>query len=286
MNVNGILKQMINISHNLVDKINTLFYDCKWDESERFYSELMNREIIFNNKPLPRPDFACIFSTVENDKKNDVGVCTIVIEDNNLIIENSCIKEESSAQGLFAQFRKTLFYELIYGRYNLSKGLRRMFFRNNIYFISFLDNEQPNYERVKRINNACAIDDKKIFNYIKKESGFKQEEFPDLYIDWDKRGYNEAFVIRVLGDEILERLSHHDSETIDKNNPLIKRNRGRPPKLGNIQLSIVSLSTNNGGSSPIKRERGRPPKLGNTQLTSVSTTKNKKRGRPTEVDRS
>ena len=94
MNVNGILKQMINISHNLVDKVNKLFYDCKWDESKRFYSELMNCEIMFNNKPLPRPDFACIFSTVENDKKNDVGVCTIVIENNNLIIENSCIKEE------------------------------------------------------------------------------------------------------------------------------------------------------------------------------------------------
>ena len=123
----------IIINSDLMDKVNKLFYDCKWDESEQFYSELMNCEIMFNNKPLPQPNFACIFSTVENHKKNDVGVCTIVIEKNNLIIENSCIKEESSAQGLFAQFRKTLFYELIYGRYNLSKGLRRMSFRNNFF---------------------------------------------------------------------------------------------------------------------------------------------------------
>lgn len=253
----------IALNSDLVDKVNKLFYDCKWDESERFYSELMNREIIFNNKPLPRPHFACIFSIVENDKKNDVGVCTIVIEDNNLIIENSCIKEESSAQGLFAQFRKTLFYELIYGRYNLSKGLKRMFFRNNIYFISFLDNEQPNYERVKRINNACAIDDKKIFNYIKKESGFKQEEFPDLYIDWDKRGYNEAFVIRVLGDEILERLSHHDSETIDKNN-----NFNLNTEEETVESEVYEEKVSNSSSVS----------------SSVSTSKKRKRGRPTKFD--
>ena len=138
-----------------------------------------------------------------------------------------------------------------------------MFFRNNIYFISFLDNEQPNYEHVKRINNACAIDDKKIFNYIKKESGFKQEEFPDLYIDWDKRGYNEAFVIRVLGDEILERLSHHDIETIEKNN-----NFNLNTEEETVESEVYEEKVSNSSSVS----------------SSVSTTKNKKRGRPTEVD--
>ena len=116
----------IALNSDLVDKVNKLFYDCKWDESERFYSELMNREIIFNNKPLPQPDFVCIFSTEESGEKYDVGICTVVIENNNFILENSCIKAESSAQGLFAQFRKTLFYELIYGKYRLSKAISKI----------------------------------------------------------------------------------------------------------------------------------------------------------------
>lgn len=206
----------IAINHNLIEKINQLFYDCKWDESKRFYSELMNRERTLNNEPLPRPDFICIFSTEENGGKYDVGVCTIVIENNNLILENSCIKAESSAQGLFAQFRKTLFYELIYGKYELSKAISKITQCNNLYFISFMDSEQSNYKNLKRINNACSIDnDRKIFNYIKKTNGFKKKDFPNLNINWGMRGYQEAFVIRVHKNNIVTRLPYHDSEIID-----------------------------------------------------------------------
>lgn len=240
----------IAFNHNLIEKINQLFYDCKWDESKRFYSELMNRERQFNDEPLPRPDFICIFSTEENDEKYDVGICTIVIENNNFILENSCIQAESSAQGLFAQFRKTLFYELIYGKYELSKAISKITQCNNLYFISFLDSQQSNYKILKRINNACSIDnDKKIFNYITKTNGFKKKDFPNLNINWDTRGYQEAFVIRVHKNNIVTRLPYHDSEIIDNayvNSIKVKQEvqivSNFKSKLESISLSPLSKS--------------------------------------------
>ena len=70
----------------LISKINQIFYDCGWDDSNSFFTKLLCDEY------QRSPHFAVLFY-----KNNEaVGVRTLtIIEKNTIILENGCIVNAS-----------------------------------------------------------------------------------------------------------------------------------------------------------------------------------------------
>lgn len=175
----------------LISKINQIFYDSGWDDSNSFFTKLLCDEY------QRSPHFTVLFY-----KNNEaVGVRTLnIIGKNKIILENGCIVNASDVD--YANFLKLVIYELVYGEFPI-KGLMNALHTNleDYYLLAYV--EQNNFNSKAR-STVCEIDDiGYVFNYLTKKGGYEETSFPGLKIDWSY--YKQAFVVRVHKGEIIRR---------------------------------------------------------------------------------
>lgn len=178
------------LNPQLVDIMNKIFKESHFDNSNNFYSKLLNYEYKYD------PNFGVLFF------KNEVptGARTLKIRYNSIIFENGCVIR--SRQGDFANFLKLLIYELIYGKYIITPLMEQINNVDNYYLISYIDKGN---KYLMDINTMCYIDDiGYVCNYLTKSNGYDPELFPDLKLDWTD--FKQAFVVRVHKGKIIKRL--------------------------------------------------------------------------------
>ena len=175
----------------LISKINQIFYDTGWDDSNSFFTKLLCDEY------QRSPHFTVLFY-----KNNEaVGVRTLnIIGKNKIILENGCIVNASDVD--YANFLKLVIYEFVYGKFSIT-GLMNAFNTNleDYYLLAYV--EQNNFNSKAR-STVCEIDDiGYVFNYLTKKGGYEETSFPGLKMDWSH--YKQAFVVRVHKGEIIRR---------------------------------------------------------------------------------
>ena len=159
-----------------------------------------------------KPDLTAIFYK----NRQIVGMGTLFINGNQIILENLCVKFPKN--GDFAYCLKALIEEIVFGNQNLCDMMYVLNSSKNIsdnfYIVSYVDCESGNCENLKAINTMCQVKDNYVCNYLTKKDGYSKRSFPNLKMEWEPEYYDYAFVVHVKEGEIVPRLEKHiDSET-------------------------------------------------------------------------
>lgn len=174
----------------LISKINKIFYDCGWDDSNSFFTKL------FCDEYQRSPHLTVLF--YKNNKA--VGVRTLTIGKNTIILENACIVNASDVD--YANFLKLVIYELVYGKYPITRLMNALHTNlEDYYLVAYV--EENNFHSKGR-STMCKIDDiGYVCNYLTKKGGYEDSSFPGLKMDWSH--YKQAFVVRVHKGGIIRR---------------------------------------------------------------------------------